>query len=230
MIMNDTWPEIEKSWSHFLLQFAILSTDDLGRDLPGAEALIRRHDDVERALTVIENKMEMLESEALRLVRSQPHMARTVQTKQTEIIENWERLNDKFDERFVLRLLKVYLKKEFRNFLKVDKNLIKSKQIKFQKKRFFFYFSNVGKVTRAWVVRQIWLGDAHSPWRVTWPLSYSLSTSIRHFFVLHVLSKWCKCLSWGSGWEVYYTRRGILTLYSLFSRARRSRLNTALSC
>ena len=80
-------------------QDVILSTEDLGRDLPGVEALIRKHDDVERALTVIEGKMEILENEAHRLVRSQPHMARTVQAKQTEIIESWEQLNDKFDER-----------------------------------------------------------------------------------------------------------------------------------
>lgn len=45
--------------------------------------------------------MEVLENEAHRLVRSQPHMARTVQAKQTDIIENWEQLNDKFDERLV---------------------------------------------------------------------------------------------------------------------------------
>jgi hypothetical protein len=75
----------------------------LGRDLSGVEALIRKHDDVERALTVIESKMEMLENEAHRLVRSQPHMARIVQTKQTEIIESWERLNDTFDERLVFK-------------------------------------------------------------------------------------------------------------------------------
>lgn len=91
----------------------MLSTNDLGRDLPGVEALIRRHDDVERALTVIENKMEMLENEAHRLVRSQPHMARTVQTKQTEIIENWERLNDKFDERFVIKIERKIERKTF---------------------------------------------------------------------------------------------------------------------
>lgn len=84
------------------LQDAILSIEVLGRDLPSAEALIRKHDDVERALTVIEGKMEMLESEAHRLVRSQPHMARKVQSKQTEIIESWEQLNDKFDERLVV--------------------------------------------------------------------------------------------------------------------------------
>lgn len=84
-----------------MFQDVLLSNEDFGRDLPGVEALIRKHDDVERGLTVIESKMEVLESEAHRLVRSQPHMARTVQAKQTYIIESWEKLNDKFDERYV---------------------------------------------------------------------------------------------------------------------------------
>lgn len=77
----------------------IFSSDDYGRDLPGVEALLRKHDDLERDLTVIEGKMETLESEARRLARSQPHMVATIQERQKGIIENWERLNDLFDER-----------------------------------------------------------------------------------------------------------------------------------
>ena len=60
---------------------------------------MRKHDDLERDLTVIEGKMEVLESEAHRLARSQAHMVPAIQSKQTEIIESWERLNDLFDER-----------------------------------------------------------------------------------------------------------------------------------
>lgn len=77
----------------------IFSGDDYGRDLPGVEALLRKHDDLERDLTVIEGKMEALESEARRLARFQPHMVATIQESQKGIIENWERLNDLFDER-----------------------------------------------------------------------------------------------------------------------------------
>ena len=77
----------------------IFCSDDYGRDLPGVEALLRKHDDLERDLTVIEGKMEALESEARRLARSQPHMVATIQERQKGIIENWERLNDLFDER-----------------------------------------------------------------------------------------------------------------------------------
>lgn len=60
---------------------------------------MRKHDDLERDLSVIEGKMVALESEARRLARTQALMVPAIQTKQAEIIENWERLNDLFDER-----------------------------------------------------------------------------------------------------------------------------------
>ena len=60
---------------------------------------MRKHDDLERDLSVIEGKMVALESEARRLARSQALMVPAIQSKQAEIIENWERLNDLFDER-----------------------------------------------------------------------------------------------------------------------------------
>ena len=89
----------EVNYSSLVFQAVIFLSDDFGRDLPGVEALLRKHDDLERDLTVIESKMEALESEARRLARSQAHMVRAIQEKQTEIIENWDRLNDLFDER-----------------------------------------------------------------------------------------------------------------------------------
>ena len=60
---------------------------------------MRKHDDLERDLSVIEGKMEALESEARRLARTQALVVPAIQSKQAEIIENWERLNDLFDER-----------------------------------------------------------------------------------------------------------------------------------
>lgn len=89
----------EVNYGSLVFQAVIFSSDDFGRDLPGVEALLRKHDDLERDLTVIESKMEALECEARRLARSQVHMVRAIQEKQTEIIENWDRLNDLFDER-----------------------------------------------------------------------------------------------------------------------------------
>ena len=41
------------------LQAKALLTDDYGKDLASVEALIRRHDELERDLTAIENKLEV---------------------------------------------------------------------------------------------------------------------------------------------------------------------------
>ena len=40
-------------------QAKALLTDDYGKDLASVEALIRRHDELERDLSVIENKLEV---------------------------------------------------------------------------------------------------------------------------------------------------------------------------
>lgn len=91
----------------------LLSSEDYGKDLLGVEALIRKHDDLERGLIVIEGKMESLETEAHRLVRTQPHSGHIIQAKQMEIIDKWEHLNDLFDERKgkleANRLLQIFL-------------------------------------------------------------------------------------------------------------------------
>ena len=42
-----------------LCQAKALLTDDYGKDLASVEALIRRHDELERDLTAIENKLEV---------------------------------------------------------------------------------------------------------------------------------------------------------------------------
>ena len=43
-----------------LSQAKTLLSDDYGKDLAGVETLIRRHDELERDLTAIENKLEVL--------------------------------------------------------------------------------------------------------------------------------------------------------------------------
>jgi hypothetical protein len=41
------------------MQAKALLTDDFGKDLASVEALIRRHDELERDLTAIESKLEV---------------------------------------------------------------------------------------------------------------------------------------------------------------------------
>lgn len=44
---------------HTPSQAKTLLSDDYGKDLAGVETLIRRHDELERDLTAIENKLEV---------------------------------------------------------------------------------------------------------------------------------------------------------------------------
>ncbi|KAL5013103.1 hypothetical protein ScPMuIL_011654 [Solemya velum] len=78
---------------------AILSSDDYGRDLASVQALQRKHEGVERDLAALEEKVTNLGTESARLVEIHPNQAEQIDTKQREIVDNWERLKQKADER-----------------------------------------------------------------------------------------------------------------------------------
>jgi len=80
-------------------QAKALLTDDYDKDLASVEAFIRRHDELERDLTAIENKLEHLDHEAERLIAEQPSSRDLIDEKQAEIIDNWEQLTQRADER-----------------------------------------------------------------------------------------------------------------------------------
>ena len=63
------------------------------------EALLRKHEEVESELTVIEKKLEALAKEASRLSSQQQQSASKIGVKQAEIIEQWELLIQQADER-----------------------------------------------------------------------------------------------------------------------------------
>ena len=60
---------------------------------------MRKHEEVERELTVIEKKLETLAKEASRLSNEQQQSASKIGEKQAEIIEEWELLIQQADER-----------------------------------------------------------------------------------------------------------------------------------
>ncbi|XP_062606729.1 spectrin alpha chain-like isoform X6 [Saccostrea cucullata] len=78
---------------------AILSTDDYGRDLASVQALQRKHDGVERDLAALEEKVHALSKEAERLEDIHKEQAPQISAKQTEIVDNWEKLKNKGAER-----------------------------------------------------------------------------------------------------------------------------------
>ncbi|KAK3088368.1 hypothetical protein FSP39_018301 [Pinctada imbricata] len=77
----------------------ILSSDDYGRDLASVQALQRKHEGVERDLAALEEKIDSLSSEADRLQSIHSGQADQINTKQREIVDNWERLRSKGADR-----------------------------------------------------------------------------------------------------------------------------------
>uniref|UniRef100_A0A8C9MS94 Spectrin alpha chain, non-erythrocytic 1 n=1 Tax=Serinus canaria TaxID=9135 RepID=A0A8C9MS94_SERCA len=92
----------------------LMASDDFGRDLASVQALLRKHEGLERDLAALEDKVKALCAEADRLQQSHPINASQIQVKREELIANWEqirtlaaerhaRLNDSY--RWVTRFL-----------------------------------------------------------------------------------------------------------------------------
>jgi spectrin beta len=97
----------------------VLSVDDYGKDLPGVEGLLRKHDELERDLTVIEGRLEELDKEAERLVHEQPPNASEVKDKLEDILSNWEALIEQANA----RKSKLEDSRKLQEFLKTLRNL-----------------------------------------------------------------------------------------------------------
>lgn len=79
---------------------AVLSLDDFGRDLASVQLLQRTHENVERDLAALEDKVATLSSEADRLAGiHQPEHAQQIRSKRAEILQSWEGLTAKAKER-----------------------------------------------------------------------------------------------------------------------------------
>lgn len=75
---------------------AVLSSDDYGRDLASVQALQRKHEGVERDLAALEEKVNALGQESVRLNREQAPLN---SAKQLEMEQNWADLRSKASDR-----------------------------------------------------------------------------------------------------------------------------------
>ncbi|XP_019643312.1 PREDICTED: spectrin alpha chain, non-erythrocytic 1-like [Branchiostoma belcheri] len=76
-----------------------LSSEDIGKDLPEVQALQRKHEGVERDLAALEDKVTTLSAEADRLQSAHPESADDIGTKKDEVLEAWDRIKTKGEER-----------------------------------------------------------------------------------------------------------------------------------
>lgn len=74
---------------------AVISSDDLGRDIVSCQTLQRKHEGVERDLAALEDKVIALGTETERLTGLYSDHASEIRSKHAEIVQNWEQLKSK---------------------------------------------------------------------------------------------------------------------------------------
>lgn len=72
-----------------------MSSDDCGRDLASVNALLRKHEALERDLAALEDKVGALGQESGRLQEAHPENADQIAGKQDEIVTAWGNLKEK---------------------------------------------------------------------------------------------------------------------------------------
>ncbi|KAH9509152.1 hypothetical protein Btru_049222 [Bulinus truncatus] len=77
----------------------LLSSDDLGKDLPAVEALQRKQEEIERDMTALQNQLEKIEIQGNKLSHTYKDRAKEIECKVQEAEDNWEKLEELSDSR-----------------------------------------------------------------------------------------------------------------------------------
>ncbi|XP_024120554.1 spectrin alpha chain, non-erythrocytic 1 isoform X3 [Oryzias melastigma] len=77
----------------------LMASDDFGRDLASVQALLRKHEGLERDLTALNQKVNTLGVEVERLQQTHPQNASQIHLKKDELITNWEQIRTLAAER-----------------------------------------------------------------------------------------------------------------------------------
>ncbi|XP_009997918.1 PREDICTED: spectrin beta chain, non-erythrocytic 5 [Chaetura pelagica] len=91
--------EIDDITERITEKSTLIQTLDYGKDVESVENLIRRHEEMEREISVIKSKMEPLELESFRLSTRNPSINDKLTTKQQEMKNNWLRLQGQAKQR-----------------------------------------------------------------------------------------------------------------------------------
>ncbi|XP_032649741.2 spectrin beta chain, non-erythrocytic 5 [Chelonoidis abingdonii] len=78
---------------------ALIQALDYGKDVESVANLIRRHEDMEREISVIKSKMETLELKSFRLCKMNPSINDKLSTKQRGMKDSWLRLQGQAKQR-----------------------------------------------------------------------------------------------------------------------------------
>uniref|UniRef100_A0A673AKM1 Spectrin alpha chain, non-erythrocytic 1 n=1 Tax=Sphaeramia orbicularis TaxID=375764 RepID=A0A673AKM1_9TELE len=90
----------------------LMASDDFGRDLASVQALLRKHEGLERDLAALNDKVNTLGGDAERLQQTHPQNATQIHLKKDELITNWEQIRTLAAERHA-RLNDSYMLQRF---------------------------------------------------------------------------------------------------------------------
>ncbi|XP_054684656.1 spectrin beta chain, non-erythrocytic 5 [Grus americana] len=91
--------EIDDITERITEKSVLIQALDYGKDVESVENLIRRHEEMEREISVIKSKMEPLELESFRLSTRNPSINDKLTMKQQEMKNNWLRLQGQAKQR-----------------------------------------------------------------------------------------------------------------------------------
>ncbi|KAM6131195.1 spectrin beta chain, non-erythrocytic 5 [Pterocles gutturalis] len=91
--------EIDDITERITEKSVLIQALDYGKDVESVENLIRRHEEMEREISVIKSKMEPLELESFRLSTKNPSINDKLTMKQQEMKNNWLRLQGQAKQR-----------------------------------------------------------------------------------------------------------------------------------
>ncbi|GFO34699.1 spectrin beta chain, non-erythrocytic 5-like, partial [Plakobranchus ocellatus] len=91
---------------------ALLSSEDVGKDLQQVEALQRKQEEIERDMTALQNQLEKMETQASKLCQKYRDRAKEIELKKQAADDSWETLEDLSDTRKA-KLAQSYLLQKF---------------------------------------------------------------------------------------------------------------------
>jgi chromosome segregation ATPase len=79
----------------FLLKETFVLSDDFGKDLQSVQNLQRKHDNVERDISVLQEKVENLRKDGARIQNDVPEGADQIEKRLADMIQAWDGLRTK---------------------------------------------------------------------------------------------------------------------------------------
>uniref|UniRef100_H3CBT9 Spectrin alpha chain, non-erythrocytic 1 n=1 Tax=Tetraodon nigroviridis TaxID=99883 RepID=H3CBT9_TETNG len=94
-----TCRDVDETISWIKEKEQLMASDDFGRDLASVQALLRKHEGLERDLAALEDKVNTLGGDAGRLQETHPQNASQILLKKDELVANWEQIRTLAAER-----------------------------------------------------------------------------------------------------------------------------------